>query len=311
MRSLDVVAIPPQALWGAWAPDPAVLTGLVLAALLYARGYRTLHRTLRRDLSPAWAVPLTRRQAGSFGAGLALLATALVSPLDGLDATLLTAHMAQHLILLVAAPPLLVYGRPGLVLPLGLPATARRRLARFQRHLRPVTRLARNPLVVLALVTAALWGWHLPGAYAAALASPTLHAAEHLSFLLTSLAFWRLVIDPRPRRRLGYAPAMVLTLAVLLQSAALGAAIAFSPVVLYPAYSAGAALWHVSALGDQQLAGALMWIPPGGLYLVTIVALGGRWFRDVERRMRRREQAPERTREPAPTPAGAPRAGVP
>lgn len=310
MRPLDVAAVPPQALWGAWSPDPAVLAGLALAAVLYARGYRALRQGVLRMPGrslPGRAAPVSRRQAGGFSAGLVLLAVALVSPLDGLDATLLTAHMAQHLLLLVVAPPLLVYGRPGLVLPLGLPVPARRRLGRFPRRLRRVTRLARNPLVVLALVTAALWGWHLPAAYSAALGSPTLHAAEHLSFLLTSLAFWRLVIDPRPRRRLGYAPAMVLSFAVMLQSAALGAAIAFSPAVLYPAYSAGASLWHVSALGDQQLAGALMWIPPGGLYLVTIVALGGRWFRDVERRMHRREQSGE----PAPTRSAPARAGMP
>ncbi|HEU5002506.1 MAG TPA: cytochrome c oxidase assembly protein [Actinomycetota bacterium] len=276
-----VVAVPPAGLWGAWSFDPAVVGGLVLAAVAYERGWTALRRLARP--------PVTGRHAAAFGAGLGLLVVALVSPLDGLDATLLSAHMAQHLILLVAAPPLLLAGRPGLVLPRGLPLTGRRRLVVLSRRLHGPARWARNPLVVLVLVTATMWGWHLPGVYDAALAHPGLHAAEHAAFLGTALLFWRLVVDPAPRRKLGYAPAMLLTFGVMLQGAALGAAIALSPAVLYPAYGAGAAMWHVSALGDQQLAGALMWVPPGGLYLITIVALASRWFADVERRMRHRE----------------------
>ena len=108
-------------------------------------------------------------------------------------------------------------------------------------------------------------------------------------FLVTGLAFWSLVVDPGPRRRLGYAPGMLLVFVSMLASSALGALITFSPYVLYPLYRAGANMWGTTALADQQLAGAIMWVPPGLLYLVVIVVLARRWLEEVDRRVRRAE----------------------
>jgi cytochrome c oxidase assembly factor CtaG len=204
--------------------------------------------------------------------------------------------MLQHLLLLVVAPPLLVGGRPGLVLALGLPRPVRTEVARIQRSrwLRPWLRLLRNPLALVLGNAVALWAWHLPSAYELALSNPIWHAAEHLTFLGASLILWGLVIaTPRQLRRRG--PAMLALFLIMLASAALGAVITFSRTLLYPSYQATSGLWGVSPLGDQQLAGALMWIPPGGLYLATIVVLAWRWLTEMEREMRRRE---------APAPAG-------
>jgi len=275
-----VVLLPPSRLWSAWTLDPGVLGGIGAAALLYQRGWSTLRR--QHPARPVVRV----RQAAAFFAGLGLLGVALVSPLDALDGTLLSAHMAQHLLLLTVAPPLLVYGRPGLVGRVGLPSSLRPGLRDLERTggWRWCVGLTRKPWAVLGAVTAALWLWHLPVAYDAAAIHPPLHLAEHACFLGTALAFWRLIIDGNPRRRLAYAPGMVLTFVVMLQTAALGAVIALSPQLLYPAYRVGPSLWGMTPLGDQQLAGALMWIPMGGLYLVTIVALAARWFAAQERR---------------------------
>jgi putative membrane protein len=291
MRPVAVALVAPGGLWRAWTFDPAVIAGLAVAAALYAHGWSVLAGKRRQMalghpvVAPRHPV-LTRRQGIAFGAGLLSLAVALVSPLDALGTTLLSAHMAQHLILLILAPALLVYGRPGLVGRLGLPRGLRLGLRDLEHtaSFRGLARLTRHPLVVLAGVTVSLWVWHLPAAYDAAVTNPVVHAAEHITFLVTALAYWRLVIDPSPRRRLGYPAGMVLTFVVMLQSAALGAVIALSPSVLYPVYRAGASMWGTTALGDQHLAGALMWIPPGLLYLVTIVALAARWFAQVERR---------------------------
>lgn len=292
-----VVLLPPSRLAAAWTFDPAVLAGLAVAAALYGRGLAVLRRrpAPSRQLVPG-------RQTVAFFAGLCCLVVALVSPLDALGGTLLTAHMAQHLILLTAAPLLLVYGRPGLVGRLGLPAGVRLGLRDLERSpgWRWCVRMTRNPWAVLAGVTAALWLWHLPAAYDAAEANPVLHAAEHLCFFVTSLGFWRLIVDANPRRRLGYPAGMVLAFVVMLQSAALGAVIALSPRVLYPAYGAGASLWGLTPIADQQLAGALMWIPMGGLYLVTIIALAGRWFAVQERRTPQ-HGTPRLAPEPTPT----------
>jgi len=273
--------VPPGELWRAWTFDPAVVAAIAGSAVVYRRGWRELGRHGSRAVAG--------RQAAAFFAGLSVLAVALISPLDALATTLLSAHMAQHLLLLAVAPPLIVYGRPGLVMALGLPRPARRRLAGITRRRRGWTGVALHPLVVLAVATIALWGWHLPVLYQAALHNPSVHAAEHVVFLVTALAFWSLVIDPAPRRRLGYAPGMLLVFVSMLASSALGALITFSPYILYPLYRAGASLWGTTPLADQQLAGAIMWVPPGLLYLVVIVVLALRWFEEVDRRVRRAE----------------------
>ena len=278
-----VAVVPPSGLWGAWTFDPLVVAGLGVAAALYARGLAKLRR--HRLVRP--------RQAVSFFAGLAVLATALVSPVDALADTLLSVHMVQHLILLMVAPPLLVYGRPGLVMFLGLPASSRSGLGALaaRRRLRQAATVVLNPLVVLVATVAALWGWHLPGPYQAAITHPALHAVEHLTFVVSALAFWSLVIDAAPRRRLGYGPAILLVFVTMLASAALGALITFSSTVLYPIYGAGARLWGTTPLADQQVAGAIMWIPPGAVYFLTVIFLALRWFEDVDRRVRAAETA--------------------
>jgi cytochrome c oxidase assembly factor CtaG len=222
-----------------------------------------------------------------------VLGAGIVSPIDALADTLLSVHMVQHLILLMVAPPLLVYGRPGLVTFLGLPASSRAGLGGLgaRRRLRQAGTVVLNPLVVLVATVAALWGWHLPGPYQAAITHPALHAVEHLTFLVSALAFWALVIDPGPRRRLGYGPAILLVFATMLAGAALGALITFSSTVLYPLYGAGARLWGTTPLADQQVAGALMWIPPGAVLFLTVIVLALRWFEDVDRRVRAAESA--------------------
>lgn len=275
------VAVPPGQIWGAWNTDWAIIAALVLAGIVYAAGWRRLQRAARPPVGP--------RHAAAFAGAWVALAIALLSPLDALAGTLLSAHMGQHLLLLMVAPPLLAAARPGLVLRMGLPRAARTTAGEWMHALRPVTRWANQPLVVLVVSTVALWAWHVPAFYDAAVTNAGLHAAEHLSFLGTEFLFWRLVIDPAPRRRLAYPGAMLLTFAVLLQGAALGALLTLAPTVLYPVYRDTAALWGTTALADQHLAGALMWVPPGGAYLVTIVALAAAWFRQMDRRMPRRE----------------------
>jgi cytochrome c oxidase assembly factor CtaG len=280
-----VAVVAPSGVWGAWTFDPLVVAGLGAAALLYGCGWARLRRARASLVRP--------RQAVSFFAGLAMLAAALVSPVDALAGTLLSVHMVQHLILLIVAPPLLVYGRPGLVMFLGLPASSRSGLGAVaaRRRLRRAATVVLNPLVVLVATVAALWGWHLPGPYQAAVTHPALHAVEHLTFLVSALAFWALVIDAAPRRRLGYGPAMLLVFVTMLAGAALGALITFSSTALYPIYGAGAALWRTTPLADQQVAGAIMWIPPGAVYFLTVIFLALRWFEDVDRRVRAAETA--------------------
>lgn len=140
---------------------------------------------------------LTWRCVLAFGGGAAALVIALVSPLDALGGTLLSAHMAQHALLIAAAPPLLLLGRPGVAFAWAL---AGREPWRSLAHLGD--RLSR-PLPAAALHGAALWVWHAPAAFDAALASPLLHAVKHVTFLGTALLFWRAALDARTSRRAG------------------------------------------------------------------------------------------------------------
>ena len=135
----------------------------------------------------------------------------------------------------------------------------------------------------------ALWGWHAPALYQAALRNEALHAAEHLCLFGTSLLLWRLVLGAPGRHRHGQAIMSVFVSG--LAAAALGALLTFSPTVLYPIYAAGPRLWNLTPLEDQQLAGSIMWIPPGLLSLVTMVALAHAWLAEADRRSRRRDQA--------------------
>jgi putative membrane protein len=294
----------PGGLWRAWSADPAVLLGLAAAAATYRLGLRRLWRAGRRAVSPA--------QAAAFAAGLAAVALALLSPLDALAGGLFAAHMAQHMLLVMVAAPLLVLGAPGLPLLLALPPGWRRRASRLGRNAVAggAWRLLNRPPVAWALHVGALWLWHLPGPYQAALASQAVHAAEHASFLGTAVLFWWVALVPRRRAPAGPRsgegqPGVSLNLlylfAAALQGSALGALLVLAPAPLYPLQALGSARLRVAPLADQQLAGLVMWIPADLVYLGTAGWLFARWLLSLERETPRAEQAvrPSPVRRPA------------
>jgi len=216
-------------------------------------------------------------------AGLAVIAFAQLSPLEAASHRSFAAHMVQHLLLMLVAAPLVVLGRANLLALGAFPPEWRPGVVRFGRRLR----YARHPLATWLLFAAALWGWHLPGPYQAALASPWIHLTEHVSFFGTAVLWWSSVVG---RRRLAHAPAMAFVFTTMLHAAWLAALLTFSPRVLYPFYAAHA-IAGLTALQDQQLAGVLMWVPPAILYVGIIVVLFFQWFAAIDLRMRRTEAA--------------------
>ena len=282
---------------GLWSGPggPEVAAGLLFAAFGYVAA--RLVRRRRRAVLPAGPA-----RAGAFLAGLAALGVALSPPLEALAAERFAAHMIQHLLLLLVAPPLVVAGRPGAVAFLGLPPPLRRRVGwpAGTAGGRTLRRLADHPGGVWAAGGGGRWAWHLPALYDAALRHPGLHALEHVTFLVTAVAFWRLVIGAGDRRRPSRPAALALTFATGLASGALGAALTFAGAPLYPLQAARAAAAGVAPLADQQLAGALMWTPAGLVYLAAMVTLLVRWFADLAAASPEREAAPARsTPEPA------------
>ena len=279
MLAHQVVA--PSDLAGSWTFEPAVLTTLALAALVHGRGRLRLGRRI--------AGPREKRRAVAFYAGLVVLAAALMSPLDALASTLFSGHMTQHLLLMVVAAPLLVYARPGAALVAGLPAGGRDLLRRSglrgpnaHGSVQGTAHALANPVVVWIIGTVALWAWHMPALYEAAVAHEPLHVLEHASFLGAALLFWSLVFASGTRRGVPRPVAIVLVFASGVQSSALGAVLLFASTPLYAVHEAGARVWDVSPLADQQLAGALMWSPPALLYIVVMGWLLVRWFAEMD-----------------------------
>jgi len=247
-----------------WTVPPWAAVLLLLSGLVYLRGWRRLVR-LRATRFPLWRL-------ASFLGGLSAVWIAVASPLDAFASLLLTAHMAQHLLLMAVAPPLLLLGAPEVPLLHGLPrGFVREGLGPFLAwpSLKRAGRALTHPLVGLAAMAAATCGWHVPAAYELALGSPGWHEVEHASFFLASILFWWPVVRPWPSRP--HWPAWTVPLYLLagdLQNTALAAILTFSDGVLYSTYAATPRLFGLTALEDQALAGVLMWVPGSLVFLV-------------------------------------------
>jgi cytochrome c oxidase assembly factor CtaG len=239
--------------WGfaLWVAAP-----LGLVAGLYARGWLRLHRRAPRLFGVG--------RLAVFLAGLAALVVALDSPLHALGAYLLQAHMAQHILLMMVAPPLLLLGAPLMPMLRGLPRSLMQtRVVRFVTW-QPVARCGQflvHPLVAWPAFVCSTLAWHVPVLFDLTLRSHTWHHAEHICFLATGLAFWWPVVQPWPSRRVWPAWAMVVYLILAdLQNTALSAWLAFADRVVYSAYEGVPRLWGISTLDDQAAAGAIMWV---------------------------------------------------
>ena len=262
-----------------WTVEPGVLAALALTAAWYALGVRGLWRAAGRGRG------VGRARVAAFAGALVALVAALVSPLDAMAEQLFSAHMVQHLLLILVVAPLAVLGAPSFVWLWALPRAGRVALGRWWRRRRRLRRAAHGvtaPVSAWLLHSAALWIWHAPSAYQAALRRPAVHALEHLAFLGTALLFWWAVAPSAGRRRLSHGSGVLYVAAMGAQGSALGALLALSSVPWYPAHAPGAQAWHVAPIDDQQLAGLLMWIPASIVYVGTALALVARWLRAGE-----------------------------
>lgn len=267
-EQLNVVA--PDSLWRSWSFDPATLAPLLLSLWLYGRGTRQLRRRAGSGQGVTYA------EALSFSAGSAVLFVALVSPLDQLGERLLAAHMAQHALLVVVAPPLLLFGGPGKVFAWALPNDGRRRflVSATWRSLSVFREGLSRPVPATVLHGLALWVWHAPGPFDAALASSAVHALEHACFFGTGLLFWRAILAARSLQRVF--AALAAAFATMIHGGLLAAIITMAQYPLYGWYPHRTEPWGLSPLEDQQLAGLIMWVPMGTVYFGTCLLLASR-----------------------------------
>jgi putative membrane protein len=273
-------------LLGSWTLEPVVAAALLAAAAAYALG-----AACARGRWSAW-------RTVSFFAGLATIALALLSGIDGYAEELLSVHMVQHLLLSLIAPALLLWGRPaGLALRAGGSRVRSRLGAALSSG--PARAIA-QPAVGLSLFAATILVSHLTGLFELALTDPFVHALEHAAMFWAGLAFLAPLIaaDPLP-----HPPAPLARFAWLMAGmtamAIPGALLAFARTVRYPHYLLTAHALGRSALADQQLGGAIMWV--GGTLAMFALALLVSFAAMLaeERRAERRERYADTAGEPA------------
>jgi putative membrane protein len=243
---------------GTWTADPLILAPLYILAVIFLTG------TLRLWRHAGFGRGTRLRDVACFWSGWTVLALALLSPLHWLSEHLLAAHMVEHELIMAVAAPLLVMSRPLGVFVWAIPQTWRVAFA----HMFPIlTGLGSEPIAATALHSATIWAWHLPPLFDAALANRWLHMAQHVSFLVTALWFWRAVLNV-PNARRGVA-AFHLTF--------LGALLTLTSHPLYASYQSHQ-IFQLSPLEDQQLAGLIMWVPGCAIYAVAALTLLGQWI---------------------------------
>lgn len=252
-----------------WTSDPWIVTPLALAALVYASGYMRLRqqsRLGRRKLDS---------QAMIYATGWLSLTLALTSPLHALGEHVFTAHMIEHEIIMAISAPLIVMARPSAVLLWGLPERMRRGIGSLVKkpYFESGWGILAGGAVATLLHGAAIWVWHVPALFDAAIDDVVLHRLQHLSFFSSALLFWWAMFR---RSQRGIAAWHIFL--TMLHTSLLGALIALSPVVLYGAQTRFSELSGMAPLEDQQLAGFVMWVPAGIVYAVVALMMLAQWI---------------------------------
>ncbi|MGI8430448.1 MAG: cytochrome c oxidase assembly protein [Solirubrobacteraceae bacterium] len=277
-----------------WQLSASVMLTLALGAALYLVAARRVCGRARPGRM-GWSLPRTL----AFLAGLGAVALALQSGLDTYSAQLLSMHMVQHLVLVLTAAPLLLAGAPVTLALRALSPPARRRLMPLL-HGRTARTLAR-PGVGLLAIGASMLLTHLTPLFGLALTHPLIHQGEHLLYLVGGMLFWSVLIPPGPavRRLDGLGQVVYLLLGMPLMSV-VGVILETDSAPRYPQYLPTAHRLGVSALSDQRLAGALMWI--AGTLLMGVIALAAAWrsmLAEERREAAREAHADRRDGQPA------------
>jgi putative membrane protein len=251
--------------WGLlpWHVFPSVLVGLAALGGAYLAAVRW-----RRHIAPG--APVEPRKIAAFLGGLLVTFGALTGPIHDLsDDYLFSAHMVQHMLLVFAIPPLLLYGTPGWMLrPLLRSPTL---LSLGRRLTRPVGAFATFNLILVA--------WHLPPLYNLAMEHHPLHIVEHLMIMAASVVLWWPVLSPVSELPRAPYPVQLLYLFVVgLPMVMVAIFITMAEGILYPFYAAAPRIWQeLTPHADQRLGGLIMWIPGGLVFLITITVVFFRW----------------------------------
>ena len=238
---------------------------VIVALVAYGWVYTARWRTSRAQGGPRAA---SGTRLALWWAGIAGLFVALISPIDRIGEQLATAHMIQHLLLADLVPIALT-------------------LALTKHILRPVTRHVHriekaagpfgHPAFGVVAYVGAMWFWHIPALYNAALEHSGIHVLEHLSFAAAGLLYWWHLLSPiRSRLRLGGLGPILYMASTKILVGFLGVLLTFAPDLLYDFYDTGGTRWGLSPVDDQHVAGLVMALEQS---LVMGVALAYLFFR--------------------------------
>jgi putative membrane protein len=209
-----------------------------------------------------------------FLAALGVFLLAMISPIQALaDGYLFSAHMAQHILLLLIAPALLLMSLPRA---LSLPALP----GFLQKFAQPVAGWIAG--------VGSMWIWHAPALCNAAVSSKPVFALQTLSLLFLGALFWWQILAPRESQRLAPLSAVLYLASSCVACSVLGIIFTFSPVTVCSIYAQPSdplgmlstirSGWGMTPEKDQQLGGLLMWVPLCLVYLGAIFRQLARWF---------------------------------
>lgn len=251
-------------LWTGWTFDPSIWLGIVIVHGLYL----LLVGPLRSRF--ASSQPVSSKQLTYWTLGILTLIIALITPISALaDLYLFSAHMFQHILLTLVAPPLMLLGMPGWFFE---PLRTRPALLSFARSIC-------NPFIAFGVFNVVFVGWHFPTLYNLALYSSTTHLFEHLTIVLTAFITWMPVLSPT--RLIPRLPLPLQVFYAFLQSiigTGLGAILTLAPEPIYVFYAQAPRIWAIPALEDQVWAGLIMWAGAALLWLLTLTIVFFRWF---------------------------------
>ena len=253
-----------------WSFTPSVLMMLISVAVLYSY----FIYLSRKD--GHWGTEVRLRHVVWFTLGLILIFVALVSPIDSLsNLALFSAHMVQHIILMLLASACLLLGLPALWIKTlyDLPV------------LKTVLPIITHPLVTLVSFNLVMWVWHVPALYEGALRDVNIHVLEHMMFLGFGMLMWLPIIhDAPPKHVLSYPARMAYLFACMVSSSLLGAVFTFAPTIAMPFYGSAPLYFGLSPMTDQQLAGLIMWVPGSMIFFIAILIVFGAWLNSEDRK---------------------------
>jgi putative membrane protein len=276
---------PAQVSWASWSIDPVVLLGIAAVGFGYLWAIGPGLKHFPRATAVGFGKPFL------FFSGLVILFVTVSSPLHVLgDEYLLTAHMIQHLLLMLVVAPLILAG---------IPSWLGERLL-FHPRLAQVVRWMTRPVPAFIIFNGIFAAWHIPWLYQSALGNDMIHRTEHATMLFAAFVGWMPLISPFPQApSQPYPVSMVFTFLNVFPSQIIGALLSLGDGVAYPVYALAPRVWGWQPMFDQQVAGLIMWVGEGFYFFGVITVLFFLWSAKQEREDRAARLARARARRPA------------